>query len=78
MLDSGLEGAIFAAFTALLGLAQPFLSQSQQGLQARLFNLTAVYFVRHFLAAITFFYVWKIHSSLTWRHVAFQLLLENA
>jgi len=78
MLDSGLTGAIFAGFTALLGLAQLFLSQRQRGLRARIFNLTTGYFVGHLLAAITFLCVWKIPSSLTWRHVAFQLLLENA
>jgi hypothetical protein len=78
MLDSGFEGAIFAGFTALLGLAQAFLSHSQRGLRPRLFNLTTGYFVGHFLAAITFFCVWRIPSTYTWRHVAFQLLLENA
>lgn len=57
MLDSGRQGAIFTGFTALLGLLQAFLSQSQQGLQARLLNLTTAYFVRHFLIAIAFFYV---------------------
>lgn len=78
MLDSGLEGATFAGFTALLGLAHAFLSQSQRRLRARLFNLTTGYFLGYFLVAITFFYVWKIPSSLSWRHLAFQLLLECA
>jgi hypothetical protein len=78
MLDSGHAGATFAGLTALLGLAQALLSQSHHGLRARIFNPTTGYFVGHLLAAITFFCVWKIPSSLTWRHVAFQLLLENA
>lgn len=78
MLDSGLEGATLAGLTALLGLAQAYLFQKQRNSGARLLNLTTGYFVGHFLAAIVFFCVWKIPSSLTWRHVAFRLLLECA
>jgi len=76
MLESGLEGAIFAAFTAVLGLIQAFLPHLRNG--QRLFDLWSLYFVGHLLAAVVLFCIWKIPSSLLHRHLAFQLLLENA
>ncbi|KAF3031811.1 hypothetical protein E8E12_000994 [Didymella heteroderae] len=78
MLDSGLEGAVFAVLTALLGLAQAFLFLHHRRRQARLFDLWTFYFSGHLVIAIILLCVWKIRSPLTHRHFAFQLLLEVA
>lgn len=84
MFESGREGAISAGFIALLGLAQAFLNPTltrtptPEGLRARLLNLRTGYFTIHLFVATTLFCVWKIPSKLSGRHLAFQLLLENA
>ena len=78
MLDSGIEGAVFAVLAAVLGLGQALLFSHDQRLLARLFDRWTVYFAGHFVIAIVLFCVWKIPSPLTNRHIPFQLLLECA
>jgi hypothetical protein len=78
MLDSDLEGAVFAVLVAVLGLAQAYLFLHHQRLQARPFDLWTIYFTGHFVVATVLFCVWKIPSPLSYRHFAFQLLLECA
>lgn len=87
MLDSGLEGAIFAVFTGVIGPVQAYLSQNQRATHMTLprpsatiqqfFGPLFVYFCFHLLTTIALLCAWRmVPSHSTSRHLIFRVLLE--